>query len=103
MKESVIQTSIMNMLLLHKSVAWCFVTTTGKLRGRGGHWITLGYPGVADIIGQLKDGRLFALEVKTPGEKPTKVQQEFLNFVNAHNGVAACVSSAEEANKAISG
>ena len=44
--------------------------------------------GVSDIIGQLRDGRFFALEVKRPGELLTNEQAEFLRMVEECGGVS---------------
>ena len=97
LSESEIQTAIMNKLFIHPLVAWCHVTTSGKVKGRGGHWMTLGFPGLSDIIGQTRDGKLFAAEVKAPGEDATEVQQEFIDTVNKYGGragVVRCVADA---------
>lgn len=54
--------------------------------------------GSADLIGMLApQGRFLALEVKRPGEKPTKEQELFLELVRKSGGVAAVVTSVEEA------
>ncbi len=96
-EEADIQNDIMSMLSEHPKVAWSFVTTTGKIKGRGGHWITLGYPGMADIIGQLRTGQALAIEVKAPGKKPTSLQQDFIDTVNRFDGVAGWADSVESA------
>lgn len=96
-KESAIQDAIMCAIGLHPLVAWAHVTTSGKVKGRGGHWMTLGFPGLADIIGQLKDGRVLAIEVKDAKGKATKDQDEFLTLVRQHNGVAGVARSVEDA------
>ncbi len=97
MKESDIQEEIMKVLLLHPRVAWSFVVTTGKVQGRGGHWITLGFPGISDILGQLRDGRILAVEVKVPGKTPTEKQWDFIDTVNRFGGVAGWADSVESA------
>lgn len=56
--------------------------------------------GSSDLIGVLR-GRFVALEVKRPGEKPTKDQEQWLSIVRACGGFAAVVTSAEEAVAAI--
>lgn len=92
----------MNMLLLNHKVAWSFVTTSGTVKGRGGgRWFKVGFPGLADIVGQLRDGRLFALEVKAPGGKASKEQQDFINLVIRNGGVAAVVESVDMAKEII--
>ena len=103
MSESDIQNDIMTILTQHPRVAWSFVTTVGKLKGRAGHWITLGYPGIADIIGQLRTGQVFAIEVKSPGKKPTSLQQDFIDTVNRFGGRAGWADSVESALKILEG
>ena len=96
-QESDIQSDIMTLLATHPKVAWAHVTTSGKVKGRGGHWMTLGYEGMADIIGQLRDGRLLAIEVKRPGEVPTDIQAEFMSLVNNNRGLAGWCDSVDGA------
>ena len=101
MKESQLQNAILDMLLQHHNVSHAHVMTTGKIKGRGGHWITLGYPGVSDIIGMTKTGKFFAIEVKKPGEKPTKQQLEYLEMVEDNGGLADWVTNVEDAKALI--
>jgi len=79
-------------------VAWAYVTSTGSFKGlKGGCVIKIGYPGMSDIIGQMRDGRLLAIEVKQPGQKPSKVQIDFIETVKRNNGLAGWATSMEEA------
>lgn len=87
---------------MHSNVAYAKVNTSGKVKGRAGHWITLGnYPGLSDIDGMLKDGRHFAIEVKQPKKKPTAEQQEFIDLVNSYGGVAGVATDVNEALRII--
>jgi hypothetical protein len=62
--------------------------------------------GVADILGILPDGRMFAIEVKRPGWTPpgqnTKAfkhhqnQQRFIDTINANGGVAFFATSIDD-------
>lgn len=98
MKESEIQTDIMKLLLTHPKVAWAYVTSAGMVKGiGGGRPFRVGFVGLADILGQMNDGRLLAIEVKRPGKKPTEEQVEFLDAVSDANGVAGWVDSIEGA------
>lgn len=97
MKEQDIQTAIMKMLLHHPRVAWCYVTTSGKVKGRGGHWMTLGVPGLPDIMGQLRTGHLFGIECKQPGNKPTEDQERFIDMIRQNGGLAGVATSVDEA------
>ena len=100
-KESDIQNAILDMLIKHPKVSHAHVMTTGKIQGRGGHWITLGYPGVPDIIGMTKQGRFFAIEVKKPKEKPTQKQLEYLEMVDDNGGLSDWVTCVEDAEALI--
>lgn len=58
--------------------------------------------GCSDILGQMKDGRLLAVEVKRPGwSGPTDAREHaqaaFLEKVRRFGGVAGFVRSPEEA------
>jgi len=58
--------------------------------------------GSSDLIGILGPaGRLVALEVKRPGEKPTDEQARFLALVRRQGGFATVVCSAEQALEAL--
>jgi hypothetical protein len=72
---------------------------TGTFRTESGGMMRTGLcVGSADLIGILAPmGRFLALEVKRPGEKPTKEQELFLELVRKSGGVAAVVHSVEEA------
>ena len=78
-----------------RSIGQCFVwfykLFIGNVEQKG--------KGVPDIVGMLRDGRLFALEVKRPGEKPTEEQAVFLAMVNDAGGLAGVVCNWMEAKK----
>lgn len=58
--------------------------------------------GSADLIGMVAPlGRLLALEVKRPGEKASEQQLKFLELVRSMGGIAAVVTSVEEATAAV--
>ena len=56
-----------------------------------------------DIMGQMRDGRVLGIEVKKPGEKPTKEQVDFLGTININNGLADWCDSVEGALNIING
>lgn len=96
MTETVVQQAIIDLLMRHPRVAWAMVVTTGQFKVKGGY-ITTGHyigedgkrmVGMSDIIGQLRDGRMFAIETKRPGETPTEEQYAFIGMVKRNNGVA---------------
>ena len=106
MAESQIQSGVMDLLLVHKDVAWAMVITTGKFKAPGG-WVTVGHymsehqkreTGMSDIIGQLRDGRMLAIETKDINETPTEEQHKFMRLVRTNGGVAFWTSSIDGCN-----
>jgi Holliday junction resolvase len=51
--------------------------------------------GVSDIIACIK-GRFVAIEVKKPGNTPSKLQENFIDSVNLINGVAFWADNLED-------
>ena len=72
----------------HNLVAWCERQNTGAAKV-GGRFIKFGWKGCSDILGQLKDGRLLAVECKRlKGGKLSDDQILFLERVRKHGGVS---------------
>ena len=78
---------VLKALRNHPAVAWCERQNSGATKV-GGRFIRFGWRGCSDIIGQLKDGRLMACEVKAPKGKLRDEQQLFIDQVNHAGGVA---------------
>jgi len=79
---------VMQALRSHKLVAWVERQNTGAAKV-GGRFIKFGWRGCSDLLGQLKDGRLLAVECKRPkGGKLSSDQLNFLDIVRNHGGVA---------------
>jgi hypothetical protein len=79
------------------------------LQRQGGFWFKVhGHPGqlrgLPDIIG-VYHGRFVGLEVKVPGreDRLTKLQEFVLTQIKEAGGIAAVITSVEEAKRAISG
>ena len=71
----------------------CYVVKThGSIYGAG----------QPDLLGCYK-GRMFALEVKRPGRRPTKLQQAVLKKWEAAGAIAAVVTSVEEVKELLGG
>jgi hypothetical protein len=103
MREQDIQTKIMRMLQQHPNVAFAYVTSTGTFKGMsGGRPIKIGFPGLADIIGMMRDGRLFAIEVKMPKKKPTQDQLDFLEMVSDNGGIGIWVDNVDSVDYVLS-
>jgi hypothetical protein len=56
---------------------------------------------VSDIVGMLRNGKFFSLEVKKPGETPTEGQSDFLEAVRQSNGIAGVVYCWQDAKALI--
>ena len=54
----------------------------------GARFVRFGWLGCPDVLGQLKDGRLLGVEVKSPTGKLRPEQAVFLDRVRAAGGVA---------------
>lgn len=88
---------------LESSITKSIITTLKKLKRiwmvktHGGLMQAAGLP---DIMGCYM-GRFFALEVKRPGEKPTRLQQFVLEAISFAGGIAKVVFSAADALAAL--
>jgi hypothetical protein len=69
------------------------VNGEGRLR-----WVNLAPAGTSDIIGMLKGGKFFAIEVKAPDRirTTTQLQQEFIDKINNGGGVAFVAISIQD-------
>lgn len=50
--------------------------------------IRLAHPGTADITGCSKDGRFIAVECKIKPNKPTELQEAYLEAIRRRGGIA---------------
>ena len=67
--------------------------------GLPGRWLRFGFRGCPDILGQMPDGRLLAVEVKRGNVRRAVVRPEqaaFLELAAAHGAVAGIVHSHED-------
>jgi hypothetical protein len=96
MTEAQIQSTIHRTLAKRPDVR-LFRNHVGKVRGSDGRWHTFGLaPGSADLIGWAQ-GRFLSIEVKSATGRVRPDQQNWMNVVNAHGGIAFVARSAEEA------
>ena len=77
---------VLKALRAHPAVSWCERQNTGcaKVDGR---FIRFGWPGCPDVLGQLTDGRLLGVEVKSRTGRPSPEQTLFLARINSAGGV----------------
>lgn len=111
--------AILRYLDLHPRVAWAarfnsgaFVATHAAERGTGvarekARYVRFnGLRGCPDILGQLKDGRLLAIEVKRqgwrgPGDDRERDQAAFLDLARANGAIALFATSLNEVEASI--
>jgi hypothetical protein len=87
--------AILEWLPYCKAVAW-FARMNSGAQAVDGRYVRFGFKGCSDIIGQLRDGRFMAIEVKRSRGQPTEAQVEFLSKVQRHRGVAFVAHSLED-------
>ena len=67
----------------------------GDYKGKG--WaVKLSRPGTADITGCSKDGRFLAIECKIAPNKPTDLQEAYLEEVRKRGGIALVAYSLDD-------
>jgi hypothetical protein len=86
-KEAAALVEVLQALRTHPAVAWCERMNSGAAR-MGARFVRFGWPGCPDLLGQLKDGRLLGVEVKSPAGKLRPAQVVFLERIRAAGGVA---------------
>lgn len=69
---------------------------SGEYKGRKRFVRFSGADGIADIIGLTREGRFLAIEVKQPGKKARPNQEQFLESVRRHGGIAGVVHDLDE-------
>lgn len=86
-------------------IAVLYRNNVGALKDSTGRLVRYGLGvGSSDLIGIRKsDGRMVAIEVKVPGKNATPEQQQFLNIIKRHGGLAGVAHNVEEARKIILG
>jgi hypothetical protein len=78
---------VMKALKAHPAVAWAERMNSGAVHV-GARFVKFGFRGCSDILGQLSDGRLLAVEVKSPKGQLMPQQAIFLERVRRADGVA---------------
>lgn len=85
--ESAALVEVLKALRAHPAIAWCERMNSGAAKV-GNRFIRFGWPGCPDVLGQLKDGRLLGVEVKSPTSKLRPEQAVFLERIRGAGGVA---------------
>lgn len=99
-RETILMRKIM--VALSENKHFVMRTNAGTFYNARGERVTIGFPGLSDLVGCTHGGRFFAIEVKLPGEKPRKDQQDFLDAMRAAGAISGCAHSVEEALEIVS-
>ena len=84
--------------ILQAHGVFCWRQNTGAFSGTHNgkrRFVRFGVPGISDILGAWPDGRLLAVEIKCPGNRPTAAQEAFMRAVNDRGGFAFWVDGTE--------
>lgn len=79
----------------HPAVAWAERQNSGAIRV-GRRFVRFGWRGCSDVLGQLKDGRLLACEVKGRRGRLRPEQAVFLDRVRRFGGVGLVARNARD-------
>jgi hypothetical protein len=101
--------AVLAFLERHPQVAWVHkfnvgahvveeLTTSGRRKRR---YIEYAFPGCADLLGQLRDGRFLAVEVKVKRDRLSQAQRAFLATVNDNGGIGFVARSIEDVVQAL--
>ena len=78
---------VLQALSAHSAVAWCERMNSGAVK-IGSRFVRFGWKGCPDVLGQLKDGRLLGVEVKSASGVLRPEQTLFLDRIRCAGGVA---------------
>lgn len=91
--EAPILKACLQALRIHPKVALVWRQNAGTY---GEHFVRLGPKGMPDIVGLLKGGRFFAIEIKAPGKRPEPHQDAMIGILNANGALAGWATSVED-------
>ena len=105
--ERDIQAAILGLLRVHPRVAWAARMNTGVAEYPGADGtvrrVRFAFAGCPDILGQLRDGRLLAIEVKGASGRVTEDQVAFLARAARHNALAFVARSVDDVRRMLDG
>lgn len=99
--EAAALVEVLKALRAHPAVVWCERMNSGAARV-GNRFIRFGWPGCPDVLGQLRDGRLLGVEVKSPTGKLRPEQAVFLERVRGAGGVAFMARDLRDVHRELS-
>lgn len=93
--EAAALVEVLTTLRHHPAVAWAERQNSGAIRV-GQRFVRFGWRGCSDVLGQLKDGRLLACEVKAQRGRLRPEQADFLDRVRRFGGVGLVARNAKD-------
>lgn len=104
--EAQVLKAVLQYLNAHSLVHRAWRQQAGALQLQGGygerdHYMRLGPPGVSDVIGILKGGRMLCVEVKSPTGKVLAHQQAFIDDMTRAGALAFIARSVEDCEAAL--
>ena len=84
--EAAALSEVLKALRANPAVVWCERMNSGAAK-IGNRFIWFGFTGCPDVLGQLRDGRLLGVEVKSPKGKLRPEQAFMLERINGAGGV----------------
>lgn len=106
--EANVQGAVLEFLRYAPTVAWAFRMNTGaakfdKRDGSGQYFVRFGFPGMSDILGQMRTGQFLAIECKRRTGRKSDEQKAFIAMVRKHNGLAGFAKSIDDAQAILRG
>ena len=99
LSESDIQKTIMAYLRAHPSVGVVIRINSGVMETDGRYTAFNSQKGMSDIMGVMKTGRAFFIEVKSKTGKPTQAQDDFIVKALSSMAYAGIARSIEDVDK----
>jgi hypothetical protein len=97
--EAAIQKAVLQYLRICPQVAWYCRINSGAFIDGDRYIQANSQRGMSDIIGMLRGGRLFAIEVKSKTGRLLPHQQEFLGLIADGGGLAGVCRSVDDAQR----
>lgn len=78
---------VLRVLRAHPNVAWVHRMNSGAAQIKG-RFVRFGFRGCSDLLGQLTNGQVLAVEIKSRTGRLREEQAVFIELVNAYGGCA---------------
>lgn len=98
--ERLVLRDILKYLRMHPMVACVWRMQSGLLEA-GDRPIRVGVVGMPDIVGMLKGGRMFAIEVKSEVGRTTESQEYWLDTIRHFGGLAGVARCTDDVDRII--